>query len=305
MAKYIVKRVAMGIFSVFIVATLTFFIMNLVPGGPFVAEKSISKAAQQALAEKYGLDKPLGVQYLNYMNSLIHGDMGLSLKQRGRTVNQIIFSKLPVSARTAGLAVIVALCVGIPLGCLSAYNRGKWADNLIIVFATCGIAIPSFISSVVLLYTFGMNLKLLPTVGLNEPEAYIMPVTALAIYPTAYITRLMRSSLLDVMGQDYMRTARAKGVSSVKILFKHALRNAILPVITYVGPMLAGLMTGSFVVEKIFSIPGLGRDFVSAITNRDYMMIMGTTILLATLVIVANVVVDILYKIIDPRIKLK
>ena len=305
MAKYIVKRVAMGIFSVFIVATLTFFIMNLVPGGPFVAEKSISKAAQQALAEKYGLDKPLGVQYLNYMNSLIHGDMGLSLKQRGRTVNQIIFSKLPVSARTAGLAVIVALCVGIPLGCLSAYNRGKWADNLIIVFATCGIAIPSFISSVVLLYTFGMNLKLLHTVGLNEPAAYIMPVTALAIYPTAYITRLMRSSLLDVMGQDYMRTARAKGVSSVKILFKHALRNAILPVITYVGPMLAGLMTGSFVVEKIFSIPGLGRDFVSAITNRDYMMIMGTTILLATLVIVANVVVDILYKIIDPRIKLK
>ena len=146
MAKYIVKRVAMGIFSVFIVATLTFFIMNLVPGGPFVAEKSISKAAQQALAEKYGLDKPLGVQYLNYMSSLIHGDMGLSLKQRGRTVNQIIFSKLPVSARTAGLAVVVALCVGIPLGCLSAYNRGKWADNLIIVFATCGIAIPSFIS---------------------------------------------------------------------------------------------------------------------------------------------------------------
>ena len=305
MAKYIVKRVAMGIFSVFIVATLTFFIMNLVPGGPFVAEKSISKAAQQALAEKYGLDKPLGVQYLNYMNSLIHGDMGLSLKQRGRTVNQIIFSKLPVSARTAGLAVLVALCVGIPLGCLSAYNRGKWADNLIIVFATCGIAIPSFISSVVLLYTFGMNLKLLPTVGLNSAAAYIMPVTALAIYPSAYITRLMRSSLLDVMGQDYMRTARAKGVSSVKILFKHALRNAILPVVTYVGPMLAGLMTGSFVVEKIFSIPGLGRDFVSAITNRDYMMIMGTTILLAALVIVANVVVDILYKIIDPRIKLK
>ncbi len=241
MAKYIVKRVAMGIFSVFIVATLTFFIMNLVPGGPFVAEKSISKAAQQALAEKYGLDKPLGAQYLNYMNSLIHGDMGLSLKQRGRTVNQIIFSKLPVSARTAGLAVLVALCVGIPLGCISAYNRGKWADNLIIVLATCGIAIPSFISSVVLLYTFGMNLKILPTVGLNEPAAYIMPVTALAIYPTAYITRLMRSSLLDVMGQDYMRTARAKGVSSVKILFKHALRNAIMqgiytPAAALVGP---------------------------------------------------------------------
>lgn len=302
MAKYIVKRVAMGVLSVFIVATLTFFIMQLVPGGPFVAEKSISVAAQQALAEKYGLDKPLSTQYVNYMTSLLQGDMGLSLRQRGRTVNDIIFSKLPVSAKVAGWAVLVALCVGIPLGSLSAYNRGKWLDNVIIVFATCGIAIPSFISSVVLLYTFN---GVLPTVGLNEWRSYIMPVTALAIYPAAYITRLMRSSLLDVMGQDYMRTAKAKGVSNFKILFKHALRNAILPVVTYVGPMLAALMTGSFVVEKIFSIPGLGRDFVSSITNRDYTMIMGTTILLATMVIVANVLVDILYKVIDPRIKLK
>lgn len=305
MFRYVIKRVGMGILSVFVVATLTFFIMNLVPGGPFVAEKSISAAAQQALAEKYGLDEPLGIQYLNYMKALLQGDMGLSLKQRGRTVNQIIASKLPISARVAGLAVLVALCVGIPLGCVSAYNRGRWADNIIIVFATCGIAIPSFISSVLLLYTFGMNLKLLPTVGLNEWRSYIMPVTALAIYPAAYITRLMRSSLLDVMGQDYMRTARAKGVSNFKILFKHALRNAILPVITYVGPMLASLMTGSFIVEKIFSVPGLGRDFVSAITNRDYTLIMGTTILLSTMVIVANVIVDILYKIIDPRINLK
>ena len=305
MAKYIIKRVAMGIFSIFIVATVTFFVMNLVPGGPFVAEKSISAAAQQALAEKYGLDKPLGVQYVNYMKSLLHGDLGLSLRQRGRTVNEIIASKLPVSCRLAGVAVLVALCIGIPLGCISAYNRGKWLDNTIIVFATCGIAIPSFISSVLLLYEFCMNLKLLPTVGLNSAAAYIRPVTALAIDPSAYITRLMRASLLDVMGQDYMRTARAKGVSQFMILFKHALRNAILPVITYVGPMLASLMTGSFVVEKIFSVPGLGRDFVSAITNRDYTLIMGTTILLSSMVIVANVIVDILYKIIDPRIKLQ
>ena len=303
MAKYIVKRVAMGIFSVFIVATLTFFIMNLVPGGPFVAEKSISKAAQQALAEKYGLDKPLGVQYLNYMNSLIHGDMGLSLKQRGRTVNQIIFSKLPVSARTAGLAVVVALCVGIPLGCLSAYNRGKWADNLIIVFATCGIAIPSFISSVVLLYTFGMNLKLLPTVGLNEPAAYIMPVTALAIYPTAYITRLMRSSLLEVMGQDYIRTARAKGLTEFAVVTKHALRNALIPVITVLGPTVAGLLTGSFVVEKIFAIPGIGYYFVNSVTQRDYTTIMGVTIFFAAFLMAMVLLVDIFYCLIDPRIK--
>ncbi len=305
MGKYIIKRIAMGLLSIFIVATLTFLLMNLVPGGPFVAEKSISKAAQEALAAKYGLDKPLYQRYLTYMTDLLKGDMGFSLRQRGRTVSDIIFSKFPVSAKLAGIAVLVALLVGVPLGCLSAYYRGKWADNFIIVLATCGIAIPSFISSVVLLYTFGSKLGILPTIGLNTASSYIMPATALAIYPAAYITRLMRSSLLDVMGQDYIRTAKAKGLSGFAVLFKHALRNAILPVVTYVGPMLAGLMTGSFVVEKIFSIPGLGREFVSSITNRDYTMIMGTTIILATLVISANVIVDILYKIIDPRIKLK
>lgn len=305
MGKYIIKRIAMGLLSIFIVATLTFLLMNLVPGGPFVAEKSISKAAQEALAAKYGLDKPLYQRYLTYMTDLLKGDMGFSLRQRGRTVSDIIFSKFPVSAKLAGVAVLAALLVGVPLGCLSAYYRGKWADNFIIVLATCGIAIPSFISSVVLLYTFGSKLGILPTIGLNTASSYIMPATALAIYPAAYITRLMRSSLLDVMGQDYIRTAKAKGLSGFVVLFKHALRNAILPVITYVGPMLAGLMTGSFVVEKIFSIPGLGREFVSSITNRDYTMIMGTTIILATLVISANVIVDILYKIIDPRIKLK
>ena len=295
----------MGALSIFVVATLTFFLMNLVPGGPFVAEKSISKEAQAALEAKYGLDKPLLERYATYMTDFVKGDMGLSLRQRGRTVSDIIFSKFPVSARLAGFAVAVAVLVGIPLGCLSAYNRGKFGDNIIIVFATCGIAIPSFISSVVLLYTFGSKLNILPTVGLNTMSSYIMPVTALAIYPTAYITRLMRSSLLDVMGQDYIRTAKAKGLSNFKILFKHALRNAVLPVVTYVGPMLASLMTGSFVVEKIFTVPGLGRDFVSAINQRDYTLIMGTTIVLATLIITANVIVDILYKIIDPRINLK
>lgn len=305
MKKYIVKRLGLGIASIFVVATLTFFLMNLVPGGPFVAEKSISKAAQEALAAKYGLDKPIFERYTTYMTDFVKGDMGYSLRQRGRTVSDIIFSKFPVSAKLAGVAVVIALMLGIPLGCISAYNRGKIPDNFIIVLATCGIAIPSFISSVLLLYTFGSKLNIFPTVGLNTLSSYVMPVTALAIYPTAYITRLMRSSLLDVMGQDYIRTSRAKGVSSFKTLFKHALRNAILPVVTYVGPMLAGLMTGSFVVEKIFTIPGLGREFVSSITNRDYTMIMGTTIVLATLIITANVIVDILYKIIDPRIKLK
>ena len=305
MLKYIVKRVAMGLLSIFIVATLTFFLMNMVPGGPFVAEKSISAEAQAALAAKYGLDKPLLQRYATYMTDFLKGDLGVSLRQRGRTVADIIFSKFPVSAQLAGIAVLIALLVGIPLGCISAYNRGKFADSTIILFTTCGIAIPSFISSVLLLYFFGSKLNIFPTVGLNSMASYIMPVTALAIYPTAYIARLMRSSILDVMGQDYIRTAKAKGISNFKMIFKHALRNAILPVVTYVGPMLAGLMTGSFVVEKIFTIPGLGREFVSSIVNRDYTMVMGTTIILATLIIAANVIVDILYKIIDPRINLK
>ena len=303
MAKYIIKRVAMGIFSIFIVATVTFFVMNLVPGGPFVAEKSISAAAQQALAEKYGLDKPLGAQYVNYMKSLLHGDLGLSLRQRGRTVNEIIASKLPVSCRLAGVAVLVALCIGIPLGCISAYNRGKWLDNLIIVFATCGIAIPSFISSVLLLYEFGMNLKLLPTVGLNSAAAYIMPVTALAIYPSAYITRLMRSSLLEVMQADYIDTARAKGLRKQAVILGHALKNSMLPVITMMALQFSGMLSGAVITESIFAIPGIGRLATTAIQNRDMPVLQGTVLFTTVLVIAGNLIADLLYSVLDPRIR--
>jgi oligopeptide transport system permease protein len=305
MTKYIVKRVLLAALTIFLVATITFFLMNLVPGGPFVAEKSISAQAQAALKEKFGLDKPLIVQYKNYMLNVVQGDFGLSLKQRGREVADIILSKFPVSARLGGISVLVALLIGVPLGSVAAMNRGKWLDSLIIVIATGGIAVPSFVLCTVGMYAFGVNLGWLPTFGLTTPLHYVLPVFALSFYPTAYIARLMRSSMLDVIGQDYMRTARAKGVSQILSLFKHALRNAILPVVTYVGPMLAYTLTGSFIVEKIFVIPGLGGQFVSSITNRDYTVIMGTTIFLATLVIVMNTLVDIVYKLIDPRIQLK
>ena len=305
MAKYIVKRILFGIATAFIVATLTFFIMNLVPGGPFLSEKAVTPAAQEALEAKYGLDKPLFQQYLTYMGDLLHGDLGDSLKKRGFTVNRIIETKFPVSARLGGIAMLVAFFLGVPLGCVAAYKRGKIVDNVIIVFSTAGIAIPSFLSSTLLMYILSTKLGLLPSLGLSEPKSFIMPVIALALYPTCYIARLMRSSMLDVIGQDYMRTARAKGVSTFKMIFKHALRNAILPVVTYMGPLLASLMTGSFIIEKIFTIPGLGHEFVGAITSRDYPLIMGTTIFLATFIIVMNVVVDILYAFIDPRIKLK
>lgn len=305
MGKYILKRLGMALVTIWVVATLTFFLMNMVPGGPFLSEKAVSPKALAALEEKYGLDKPLHEQYITYMTDALHGDFGDSLKQRGRTVTGIITSKFPVSARIGGLAVLAAFCIGVPLGCLSALNRGKLGDNIIIVVATCGIAVPSFVICTLLMYIFGVRLGLLPTLGLSSWKHYIMPVTALAFYPTAYITRLMRSSMLDVLGQDYMRTARAKGLNQFIRLFKHALRNAILPVVTYMGPLLAYTVTGSFIVEKIFTIPGLGSEFIGSITNRDYTVIMGTTIFLAALMVFMNVVVDIVYKLVDPRIKLK
>jgi len=305
MVKYILKRLGMAFVTVWLVATLTFFLMNLVPGGPFLSEKAVSPKAMKALEEKYGLDKPLFEQYLTYIGDAVHGDFGDSLKQRGRTVSKIISTKFPVSARLGGMAVLVAFCIGVPLGCISALNRGKIGDNIIIVIATCGIAVPSFVICTMLMYVFGVRLGWLPTLGLSTWKHYIMPVIALAFYPTAYITRLMRSSMLDVLGQDYMRTAKAKGLNQFVSLFKHALRNAILPIVTYMGPLLAYTVTGSFIVEKIFTIPGLGSEFIGSITNRDYTVIMGTTIFLATLMVFMNVVVDIVYKLVDPRIKLK
>ncbi|HOQ76675.1 MAG TPA: ABC transporter permease [Thermoclostridium sp.] len=305
MGRYIVKRVFLAVVTIWLVATITFFLMFMVPGGPFLAEKSPSPATLEALNRKYGLDQPVIVQYKNYMLNLLKGELGESIKQRGRTVGDIISRGFKVSARVGGISILVSVLIGVPLGCVAALNRGKWLDNLIMVVATFGIAVPSFVISTVLMLIFSIKLDLLPTYGLTSWQHYIMPVIALSFYPTAYISRLMRTSMLDVLGQDYMRTAKAKGLSQFKMLFKHALRNAILPVVTYLGPLIAYTLTGSFVVEKIFTIPGLGNEFISSITGRDYTMIMGTTIFLASLVIIMNLVVDIAYKIIDPRIKLK
>jgi len=305
MGKYVGKRILISLVTLWLVATLTFGLMFLVPGGPFLAEKAPSEATLKALNEKYGLDQPKIIQYKNYMVKILQGDMGLSIKQRGRTVKQIITTGFKVSARIGGLAILLAVCVGVPFGSIAALNRGKWIDQVIIVISTCGIAVPGFVVSTVLMMIFSVQLNLLPTYGLTSPLHYIMPVAALAFFPSAYISRLMRSSMLEVLGQDYMRTAKAKGLSWFMMLFKHALRNAILPVVTYLGPLLAYTLTGGFVVERIFTIPGLGNEFISSILNRDYTMIMGTTIFLAALLITMNLLVDIVYKLVDPRIKLK
>lgn len=279
--------------------------MYLVPGGPFLSEKAPSKAVLAAMNEKYGLDKPVIVQYKNYVVKFAQGDLGLSLKKRGRAISEIISEKFPVSARVGSIAVLIALLFGIPMGSIAALNRGKWIDHTLVFISTVGIAIPGFVVATLLMLFFGVTLKILPTFGLSTPLHYILPAFTLSFYPMSYMSRLMRSSMLDVLGQDYMRTAKAKGVSGFMILFKHGLRNAVLPILTYIGPLLAYILTGSFIVEKIFTIPGLGGEFISSITNRDYPMIMGTTIFLASLLVVMNVIVDITYKLVDPRIKLK
>jgi oligopeptide transport system permease protein len=304
MTKYILKRTAASLFTVFIVATLTFALMKAVPGSPFTSEKA-NVIVETSLNEKYGLDKPIYVQYGIYLEQLIHGDLGISYKvQKNAKVVKIIKTTFPVSARMGGLAILLALGCGIPLGCIGALRNGKWQDNVIRIFSTCGIAIPSFVIASISMLIFAVKLKWVPSLGLSSPKSYILPVLSLTFYPMCYIARLMRASMLEALGQDYIRTARAKGMSERVTTFKHALRNSLIPVITYVGPMIAYTLVGAFVVEKIFNIPGLGRYFIKAIENRDYSLIMGTTVFLAVLIIVMNLFCDILYKVVDPRIKL-
>ena len=303
MGRFLTKRILMAAITLFVIITVTFFIMFLVPGGPFQSEK-MSPQMLKIINANYGLDRPIPVQYLDYIGKLLKGDLGISFKRKGYPVMEIIAEKFPVSARLGGCAIIVGVLMGVPFGVLAAYKRNKLIDRIIMFICTLGIALPSFVIGTVLLYTFGIYLKWLPAVGLKTPWHYVMPVLALSLSPTCYITRLMRSSMLDVMGQDYLKTARSKGLSEGVVLFKHALRNSILPVITYLGPMTTMVIAGSFVTERIFSIPGLGQYFITSINNRDYSMIMGTTIFFAMLLIAANLIVDVLYTIVDPRIKL-
>lgn len=304
-AKYILKRILMAIFTIFVAATITFFLMKLVPGSPFASEKS-NEIAQQALNQKYGLDKSIWEQYRIYLDQLLHGDLGVSYKlQKNVPVVTIIKQSFPISAKIGGMAIIFAILFGIPLGCISALKRGKWQDSVIRIVSTLGIAVPSFVIATGSMLLFSIELKLLPTYGLNTPSSYILPVFTLGFYPMCYIARLMRSSMLDTLGQDYIRTARAKGMSQMVVTFKHALRNSLIPIITYLGPLVAFTLVGGFVVEKVFNIPGLGRYFIKAIDARDYNLIMGTTVFLATFVIFMNLVCDVLYKLVDPRIKLE
>ncbi len=302
---YIIKRILLALLTVWVVITITFFVMRLIPGGPFMSEKAISESAMRALEAKYGMDKPLFDQYLTYLRDVVtRFDFGPSLKQRGRDVISIIADGMKTSAKLGVIAAVLAAAVGIVLGAVAALRRNKLIDKVIMVITTAFVSMPSFILGSLLLIVFAVSLKLLPANG-STPQGLILPIITLSLYPMAYITRLTRSSMLDVLGQDYIRTARAKGVSGRRIIFGHALKNSLIPVITYFGPMLAYIVTGSLVVEQIFAVPGIGRAFVNSITNRDYPLIMGTTIVLATLIVTMNLISDILYKIVDPRINLE
>jgi len=301
MTRYIVKRVILAVVTILLICIITFFAMNAVPGGPFNKEKALSPATIAALEARYNLDKPVGTQFLLYMKGILKGDFGVSLKN-GREITTIISESFPISCRLGLTAMAFALTLGTIFGCTAALNRNKLLDRVIVFFSTLSTAVPSFVLGTLLLLVFCIKLGWFDVWSSSNPS-YVLPVIALSAYPMAYTTRLSKTAMLDALSQDYIRTAKAKGVPKLKVIFKHALRNSLIPVITYAGPQIAYIITGSMVVETIFTIGGIGSQFVTAISNRDYTMIMATTIFLATLMVVANLLVDILYKVVDPRIK--
>lgn len=305
MLFYILKRVLLALLTIWIVITVTFFVMHSIPGGPFASEKAISAEAQAALEAKYGLDKPLGEQYVTYLRDVVTKlDFGPSLKQRGRQVIDIILDGMKTSAKLGLIAAFSAAIAGIVLGALAALRRNTVLDKIIMVITTAFVSMPSFIMGSFLLIVFSVKLGWVPANGATA-EGLILPIITLALYPMSYITRLTRSSMLDVLGQDYIKTAKSKGLSQGKILWRHALRNAIMPVVTVMGPTVASVLTGTFVIESIFNIPGLGKYFVTSIKDLDYTMIGGTVVFYGGLLIVCTLVVDLLYGFIDPRVKLE
>ncbi len=301
MLRYVIKRILLAIATIFIICFITFFLMHAVPGGPFNREKALSQATIDALNARYGLDQPLWTQFVNYMKNILKGDFGVSLKN-GREISAIFAESFPTSAKLGLMAITIALIFGTILGSVAAIMRNKWPDRIIVFCSTLFTAVPSFVLATLLLLIFSIKLGWIPVWSATETH-YLLPVIALSAYPMAYTTRLAKTSMLDALSQDYVRTARSKGVARRRIIFKHALRNSLIPIITYAGPQIAYIITGSMVVETVFTVGGIGTKFVSAINNRDYTLIMATTIFLATLMVVANVICDLLYKLVDPRIK--
>lgn len=304
MKSYLLKRLVMSIITLWAVVTITFMLMHSVPGNPFAKEGKMPKVVYENLQKKYGLDKPLTTQYAIYMKNLLKGDFGQSMKSRVETVNDMIRRGFPVSARLGVQALLIAVCFGPALGALAALYQNKIPDYISMIVAIIGISVPSFIMGTIFIQFIARNVGWLPIGGWGTWQHTILPSIAMSLMPLATMARLMRSSMLEVLGQDYIKTAKSKGITKSAVILKHAVRNAILPVVSILGTTISNLLVGSFVVEKIFGIPGLGMFFVKSISNRDYTLIMGTTIFYAGILIAMLFLVDIAYMYIDPRIRL-
>ena len=302
MTRYVFRRLGGAIIILWVIITVTFALMHAIPGGPFTTEKKLPPQVKASIEAKYHLDDPVWKQYGDYLGGVITGDLGPSYKYEGRSVNDIISDAFPISAQLGLLSLMVAVAGGIAAGAISAMRPNGIVDYAVTILSTIGISVPTFIIGAVLVYVVGFELGWFPVALWRGPSYMVLPVLTLAAQPMAFIARLTRSGLLDVYQQEYIRTARAKGLSSWTILTRHALGNAILPVITYLGPLAASLLTGSFIVETIFAIPGLGQYFVTSIYNRDYTVILGITIFYSTLVVFLNILVDMIYPLIDPRV---
>lgn len=315
--SFLVNRIIMGLVTLWLVVTITFFLLHLLPGDPFQSEKAIPPKIKENLMAKYHLDKPIGEQYVQYLKSISKGDLGESMKVRGRTVNDVIKKSFPISADLGARSIIFALVVGIPLGIVAALKRGKYQDKIAMIIAVIGISVPSFVLAGLMQKYFVdvHNGFLIDKLGLpdflrirlsgwDSPEKKILPVVALGLYTVALIARLLRDKMIEVMGQDYIRLAIAKGVKPRDIVVKHALRNAILPIVTIMGPTIAAVLTGSFVIEKVFTIPGLGKYYIQSINDRDYTMVLGVTVFYAAFLILMMILMDIVYALVDPKIKL-
>lgn len=304
MIRYFSKRILFIFLSLFVIVSATFFLMHAAPGGPFTKEVKVPPEIEQQLNETYGLDDPLFVQYGDYLVNVAKLDFGPSFKYKGQSVSSIINRSYPVSLILGGEAILFALAIGVLLGVIAAMRHNRFSDYTAMVIAVLGISVPSFVLATILQYLFAMKLEVLPVARFDSFASSILPAIALGTTPLAFIARLMRSSMLEVLSSDYIKTARAKGLSSRVVTYRHALRNAIMPVISYLGPLVVAILTGSFIIEKIFGIPGLGNEFVESITNRDYTTIMGVTVFFSVLLLFSILVVDIIYGLVDPRIKI-
>lgn len=301
---YTFKRIGEALVVLWVIVTLTFMLLRVIPGGPFDQDKALPPEIKANIEKKYNLDKPLMSQYGSYIVGLLKGDMGESYKYLGRPVSEIVKDGLAGSFVLGFYALLIAFTVGIPLGLFAASRHNSWADNTSMVLAISGVSLPNFLVAAILVQIFALKLEWLPTSGWGSVYYYILPVVCLGIRPIAFIARLTRSSVLDVIGADYIRTARAKGLAERTVLYKHVLKNSLIPVLTYSGPMVAAILTGSFVIEIFFSIPGIGKYLVQGVTNRDYPLILALTLLYSAVLVIANLIVDLLYAYFDPRIRL-